>query len=148
MVAVSLIVIFSLLVGFFYIRSFILHTGKVSKLKSVGIPAEATIVEVRNENLATDSGSKSAKISFRFLDTAGATQIVNYKKQLAAGEIIGVGAPVNLTYLEADPRVFDVPELKIKASSNWVDLITGFTVMLIGLFAAYVVYINLDTNTI
>ncbi len=145
MVVTLSILVVTLLVTYYFLRVFLRHSKKVKLLAEKGIPAEAKIVEARSEGLQENSNSTWSDVALRFPTVTGKHQVVRHKKHLEAGEVIAVGALVELIYLEEDPTVYNVPSLGLYAKKNWLHLIVGILVLLIGVFAAYIAFINTDT---
>lgn len=145
MTAVLSIAAISILISVYYIRTFLLYRNKVNALSEQGIDAPGLLLEVRNIGLQNNSASRLSEIAVKFTTASGKEHIVRHKKELADGEVIPVGSTVDLTYLEADPGVCNIPSIGLAAQNKWTALATGIVVLVLGLFVAYVVFINLGT---
>ena len=140
------IAVVSILVAAYYIRSFLIHRKKVEELNRNGSPVQGLLFEVRNIGKQNDSTlSRLNEVAVRFTTANGKSHIVRHRKELEEGEVIPVGSSVELTYLESDPAICNVPSLGITAQNKWTSLATGIIILVAGLFAAYVVFINIGT---
>jgi hypothetical protein len=145
MTIVLSIAVLSVLISTYLIRTFLIHKRKVSILNSTGTPAQGLLLEVRNLGLQQNSSSKLNEIAVKFPTRSGKEYVVKHQKLLEEGEIIAVGSTVDLTYLESDPSVCNVPSIGLVAQNKWTSLATGIFILVAGLFAAYVVFINIGT---
>lgn len=135
----------SILVAAYFIRNFLVYKTKINGLKTNGIATQGLLLEVRNLGLQQSKDTKLSEIAVRFPTPSGKDHVVRHRKELGEGEIIPVGSQVDLVYLESDPSVCNIPQLGLKAENKWATLVTGVMVLVIGLFIAYVVFINLGT---
>ncbi len=146
MTIVLSIAIVSILVSAYFIRTFLLHRQKVSALSVNGVHTQGLLLEVRNIGLQhNNTPSGLSEIAVRFATAGGKDHIIRHKKELAEGEVIPVGSMIDLTYLESDPNVFNIPSLGLAAQNKWTSLASGIVILVLGLFIAYVVFINIGT---
>lgn len=145
MTVVLSIAAISLLISIYCIRTFFIHKRKVVELRTNGVSAEGVLLEVRNIGLQQNNNSKISEIAVKFITNSGKAQVVRHQKPLEEGEIIPVGSKTDVVYLESDPMICDVPSLGLAAQNKWMSLITGIFVLIVGLFIAYVVFINIGT---
>ncbi|ODS80138.1 MAG: hypothetical protein ABS46_15210 [Cytophagaceae bacterium SCN 52-12] len=146
MTIVLSIAIASILISAYFIRTFLVHRKKVSALSVNGIDTRGLLLEVRNIGLQHNkTPSGLSEIAVRFTTTAGKDHIIRHKKELAEGEVIPVGSTIDLTYLESDPDIFNIPSLGLAAQNKWTSLVSGIVILVLGLFIAYIVFINIGT---
>ncbi len=145
MTTVLAIAIVSILISAYYIRNFLIYRKKVSALSENGVSTQGLLLEVRNIGLEHNTPSRLNEIAVRFATASGKDHIIRHKKELAEGEVIPVGSTVDLTYLESDPDVCNVPSLNLTAQNKWTSLVSGIVILVVGLFVAYVVFINIGT---
>ena len=143
---VILIALASILISAYYLRNFFLYRAKINALSGQGIVTQGQLLEVRNLGLTkNDTQSNLNEIAVKFDTTEGKTVVVKHRKELLQGEVIPVGSLVDLTYLESDPQVCNIPSIGKKAENKWTSLALGLFILVAGLFTAYVVFINIGT---
>ncbi len=146
MTTVLTIAAISILISAYFIRNFLVHKRKVTALSANGINTEGLLLEVRNIGLQhNNTPSRLSEIAVRFATTTGKEHIIRHKKELAEGEVIPVGSMTEVTYLESDPGVCNIPSLGLSAQNKWTALVSGIVILVLGLFIAYVVFINIGT---
>ncbi len=145
MTIVLSIAVISILISAYFIRIFLVYRKKVSALSENGVNTQGLLLEVRNIGLERNAPSSLNEIAVRFATASGKDHIVRHKKELAEGEVIAVGSMVDLTYLESDPDVCNIPSLNLAAQNKWTALVSGIVILVVGLFVAYVVFINIGT---
>ncbi|MFA7472898.1 MAG: DUF3592 domain-containing protein [Spirosomataceae bacterium] len=142
---VIIITVVTLLISIYYLRNFFVHRGKLQDLAEKGVQTQGQLVEVRNLGLQKNSNSNVSEIAVKFETAAGKPHIVRHRKVLETGEVIPVGSSVDLTYLEADPNVCNIPSIGKVTENKWTSLAMGLFILVAGLFIAYIVFINIGT---
>ena len=146
MTIVLSIAVISILIAAYCVRIFFVQKKKVSELSVNGTDTRGLILEARNLGLQRgNTPSQWSEVVIRFPTVSGKDHTIRPRKELAEGDVIPVGSMTDLTYLESDPDIFKIPSLGLEAQNKWTSLVTGIVVLVLGLFIAYVVFINIGT---